>query len=151
MGLTLAPAALTRFSKTARSRPGSREAGWNGAQVNGLAAVLSRGLAHDFAERPPEAADAREADIQADLAHAEVALPQHEHRALHSPALEIAVWRLAEGGPEGADEVGLGHVCDPGERRDVQRLRVLAIHRVASAQHAAVRVLDGPQTSLTPK
>src|SRR5215213_6126051 len=151
MRVTLARDARSRFSKTARSRPRPREARGNGAQVGGLEAVARGGLPDDLTEGAPEAADAREPDLQADLAHAKLGLSEHEHRPLDPPALEVAVRRLAERGPEGADEVGLGYVRDPGERRDAEQLRVVAVHRVASAQHAAVRVLDGPQTSLTPK
>src|SRR5215210_5996151 len=91
MGLTLARGALTRISKTARSGPGLREAGRHRAKVGGVEAVPRGRLAHDLPEGPPEAAEAREADLQADLAHAELGLPEQEHRPLDPPALEIAV------------------------------------------------------------
>ena len=68
---------------------------------------------------------------------------QQEHRALDAPALQVAVRRLAERGPEGADEVRLGDVGDAREGGDVERLRVAAVHRVAGAQQSAVGVFDG--------
>src|SRR5690242_8575735 len=127
-----------RFSEIAAwSRPRHREARRYG---DGLAAgaELARRLAHDLAERPAERAEAVEADVERDLGHAAVGLAQQEHRALDAAALQIAVRRLAEGRLEGADEVGLRGVRHARERGDVQRLRVLAVHRVARPQHAAV-------------
>src|SRR4051794_17184194 len=115
MRATLADRTTPRFSETARSRPGSRETRGHGAQVCGLLAVRGRRRADDLAEGPAERAETRKAHVEADLGHAAVGLPEQEHRPLHSAALQIAVGRLAEGGPEGADEVGLRYVGDPGE------------------------------------
>src|SRR5215216_618632 len=112
MQVTLARRALARFSKTARSCPGPREAGGHGPEVRGPHAVRGRRLAHDLAEGPPEAAEAREAHIEADLAHAPVRLSQEEHRPLDPPALEVAVRRLAEGGAKCPNEVRLRDVGD---------------------------------------
>ena len=69
---------------------------------------------------------------------------QQEHRALHAPALKIAMRRLAEGRPEGPDEMSLGHGRDLGEARDVKRLSISPVDRIASAQHAAIELLHGP-------
>jgi len=38
----------------------------------------------------------------------------------------------------------LGDVSDPGERRDVQRLRVGSVHRIASAEHPPIELLHRP-------
>jgi hypothetical protein len=66
---------------------------------------------------------------------------QHGHRPLDAAALEVAVWRLAKGRAEGADEVRLGHVRDAGERHDVERLGEVAVHGVAGPQHPPVGLL----------
>ena len=108
----------------------------------GAVAVRARRLADDRAERPAERAEAREADVEADLGDAALGLAQHEHRPLDAAALEVAVRRLAEGGAEGPDEVRLGDVRDPRERGDVERVRVAAVHRIAGAEHAPVGLLD---------
>src|SRR3954451_8889214 len=142
MSATLDAARRPRFSETARSRPRHREARRDGRRA-AVAAVLARRRADDRAERPAERAEAGEADLEADLGDAVVGRAQQEHRALDAAALQVAVWRLAEGGAEGADEVRLADVGDLGERRDVERARVRAVHRVAGAQQAAVLVLGG--------
>ena len=88
--------------------------------------------------------EAGEADVEADLGDAAVGLAQQEHRPLDPAALQVAVRRLAERRPEGADEVRLGDdMRDAGQRRDVERLGVGAVHRVAGAEQAAVGLLDG--------
>src|SRR6266576_2941042 len=92
-----------RLSETARSRPGLRETGRNGAQVCGLPAISGRRLADDASEGAAERAKAGEADVEADLTHTALGLPQQEHRALYAAALQIAVRRLAEGGAKGSD------------------------------------------------
>ena len=51
--------------------------------------------------------------------------------------------RLAERRPEGPDEVRLGGERDGGEGRDVERLRVGAVHRVTRAEQPAVGFFDG--------
>jgi len=51
--------------------------------------------------------------------------------------------RFAERGPEGTDEVRLGHVGEAGEVRDVDRMCERSVDRVPSPQHAAVAFLDG--------
>jgi hypothetical protein len=53
------------------------------------------------------------------------------------------VRRLAERLLEGPDEVRLGDAGDVGQRGDVERLGVGAIHRVARAEQPAVPLLDG--------
>src|SRR4051794_9610692 len=130
------------FSETARSRPGHHEARRDQLRVAvGVLAVGLRRASDDLAEHARERAQADEADVEADLRDAAVGLPEQEHRALDAAALEVAVRRLAERLAEGADEVRLGHQRDPGDRRDVERLRVGAVHRVARAEQAAVLLL----------
>src|SRR6476646_36494 len=143
MRLTLVDRTRSRFSETARSRPGSGKAGGDGSQVRGSLPVRRGRFTDDVPEGPAEGAEAAEADIEADLAHARVALPQEEHRSLHAAALQVAMGRFAECGAKGPDEVSLGYVSDPREGRDVEPLRVLAVHCVTGAQHAAVRLFDG--------
>src|SRR5919112_727208 len=130
------------FSETARSHPGLREVARDRLGL-GAAAVLGRRLADDLAERAAERAEAEEADVEADLGDAAVALAQQEHRALDAAALEVAVRGLAERRAERADEVRLRGERDARERRHVERLRVGAVHRVARAEHAAVGLLHG--------
>src|SRR4051794_19730609 len=151
MAATLAVACAIRFSETARSRPRHREAR-RGSGDDRAPAVRRRRLAHDRAEGPAERPEAREADLEADVAHRPVGLAEQEHGALDAAALEVAVRRLAERRAERADEVRLGHVREPRERRDVERPRVGAVHRVARAEHAAVSLLDGAaHTGIEPR
>src|SRR3954464_7530311 len=142
MAPTLIEDAGARFSKTARSHPAHREARRGVGRLR-AAAVLRGRLADDAAERAAERAEAREADVEADLGDAAVGLAQQEHRALDAAALQVAVWRLAEGRAERPDEVRLRDVGDACEARHVERLGIGAVHRVAGAQHPAVGVLDG--------
>jgi hypothetical protein len=51
--------------------------------------------------------------------------------------------RLAKGRAKNPDEMRLGDAGDPRQRRDVERLGVIAVHRVAGAKHAAVGLFDG--------
>src|SRR4051812_28453377 len=92
------------FSETAGPHPCHREARGYGGDGAALA-VRAGGLADDVAEGPAERSEAREADVHADVRHRAVALPQQQHRALYPAALQVAVRRLAERGPEGADEM----------------------------------------------
>src|SRR5438270_6077836 len=50
--------------------------------------------------------------------------------------------RLAEGGAERADEMGLGDAGDAGQRGDVERPRIGSIHGIAGAEQPAVVLLD---------
>src|SRR3954452_7447046 len=106
MAATLIAAPRLRFSKTARSRVGQREAVGDGLR-DGPRAVLARRLADDRAERPAERPEAREADVEADLGHGTIRVTEQEHRPLDAPALQVAVRRLAERRAERADEVRL--------------------------------------------
>src|SRR5687768_1542241 len=106
MTRTLPSAQAAGFSESARPRPGHGEAGWHGAgHRRGAVAVRDRRLANDVAERPAEGAEAREADVEADVEDAAVRLAQQPHRALDAAALEVAMRCLAERRVEGADEV----------------------------------------------
>src|SRR5512133_3601580 len=143
MAATLVALPTIGFSKTARSRPGHREAVRD--VVGDRALAIGRGrLADDRAEGPAERPEAREADVEADVGDAAIGLHEQEHRALDPPTLQVAVRRLAESGPEGADEVRLGHVGDARESADVERPRIAAVHGVAGAQQPAVGVFGGP-------
>src|ERR1700704_3360521 len=85
------------FSKTARSRPGHHEAGWNrlhGAPLQ----VHPRSLAHDIAEVPAECASAGKSNIQATAGDPSVGRAYQEHGPLDPPSLEIPVWRFAKRG-----------------------------------------------------
>src|ERR1700736_165534 len=131
------------FSETARSRPGHDKA------CGGLNRLLPSSIfagryVDDVMKRSTESAQAREADVEADVRHGSVGLAQHEHRSLDTPPLEIAVRRLSECRFEGPDEVRFGNAGDPRQVRDVERLRVLAVHGVSCPEHAAVDLLDRP-------
>jgi hypothetical protein len=129
------------FSKTARSRPSHHEAGWN--RLNGAALpVHRRSFAHDLAEVSAECAQAGKSHIQANVGDTSVGRSKQEHRPLDPPSLEIPVWRFAKGGTEGPDEVRFGDVGDPSQGGDVERFGVIAIHRIACAEHPAVDLLD---------
>src|SRR5687768_8527730 len=102
--LTLGLDRLGRFSKTARSqgfserrpRPhrGELDTMWRDDRPM-AAAITGRRLADDLAEGPAECSQAREGDIEADVRDTPIALAQHEHGALHPPALQVAVRGLA--------------------------------------------------------
>src|SRR5215210_7039084 len=92
-----------RFSKTARSRPRLRKAGRDGSEVGGTPPIGGRRLADDVRECPAESPEAREANVEADLGHAAVGLPEQEHRSLDPAALQVAVRRLAKGGAKDPD------------------------------------------------
>src|SRR3954463_9045795 len=94
-----------RFSKTARSGPGLGEAGRDGPEISRSPAIGRRRLADHVGKRSAERPQAREADVEADLGHAAVALAEQEHRSLDPAALQVAMRCLAESGTEGADEV----------------------------------------------
>src|SRR5256885_819149 len=64
-------------------------------------------LTEDLPERAAEGSPAGEADVEADVGDAAVGLAQQEHRALHSPPLQVTVRRFPEDGSEAADEVCL--------------------------------------------
>src|SRR5919202_405311 len=130
-----------RFSKTARSRPGHREARWDGGHTRSIAVLRGR-LPDDVPERAAERAQAAEADLEADVGDAPAGLAQQEHRALDPTALQIAMRRLAERGAEDADEVRLGHTRDRCQGGDVERVGKRPIHGVAGAQEPPIRVLD---------
>src|SRR5438270_4849111 len=63
-------------------------------------AVVRRRLADDLPERAAEGPPAREADVEADVGDAAVGLAQQEHRAFHTPPLQVTVRRLPKDGSE---------------------------------------------------
>src|ERR1700680_453165 len=132
---------LGRFSKTARSHPchGETRGHWS---HRAAPSMRRRSLADDLSESAAEGAQAAEAHVKTNVGDIEIGPSQQIHRPLHPPALQIAVRCLAEGGPESSDEMGFGHAGDASERRDIEPLRVRAIHGVTGAEHAAVRLFD---------
>src|SRR4051794_10734736 len=77
-----------------RARPGHDDArrhvaGGAGARAPG-GAVMARRHPEDALERAAERAQAREADLEADLGDRALGLPQQRHRALEPPALQVA-------------------------------------------------------------
>src|SRR5207247_1899711 len=83
---------LARFSETARSRPGHREAIRDRRQALAFAlAEVAGRFADDLAEGPAERAEAGEPDIETDLGHIAVGPPEQVHGALDAAALEVAV------------------------------------------------------------
>src|SRR5438105_5382043 len=146
--LTLDDVLRGGFSKTARSRPGHREAvgrGYDGPMLP----IGAGGRADDIAKDAAERAEAGEADIETDVRHAAVRRPQQVHAALDPAALEIAMRGLAERRAERPDEVRLRNVGDLSQRRNVQRLRVSPVHRVTGTKHSAIELLDGPAHPVT--
>src|SRR5580765_4229294 len=114
--LVLAP--RPRFSETARSRPRLRKAGRDSSEVGGPPPIGGRRLADDVGECPAERPEARKANVEADLGHTAVGLPEQEHRTLDPAALQVAMRRLAERGAKGPDEMRLRDIGDPGQGRD---------------------------------
>ena len=89
--------------------------------------------ADQFGESRAERAQRRAPDREADLGDGHVAATQQRHRPLDASSHEIGVRRLAIGEFELAGQVACRHVHAAGERLDVQRLGVLAVHPVAHA------------------
>src|SRR5712692_281782 len=131
-----------RFSKTAGSGPGHREAG-GGVRDLGAGAIVGRVDADDVAKSTAEGAEAPEPDVEADVGDAPRGLAQQEHGPLDPPALQVSVRSLAKGRAESPDEVRLGDARHASQGRDVERLRVGSVDRIAGAEHAAVEFLDG--------
>ena len=130
------------FSKTARSHPGHREAGRHGKNEFAIA-IRGRSVTNDFCERPAESTEASETNIETDIRDTAWSLPKQEHRPFHPPALQETMRSLAKSRPKGPDEMGFGDRSDPCEVRDVERLRIRAVDRVAGPQHPAIELLDG--------
>src|SRR2546423_15406512 len=93
---TLRTAPAARFSETARSRPGHREARGHRWCPLGSAPEVGRRPADDLAEGPAEAAETGESDVEAHAGDAAIGRPEQEHRPLDAPALKVAVRRFAE-------------------------------------------------------
>src|SRR6267143_3182501 len=132
----LADVSRPGFSKTAWSCPRHGEASRDGDNRSALAEASWR-LADDVTEDPAEGAQAAEAHVQADVRHAPVGRPQQEHGPFDPPALEVPARRLAKSSAQRPDEVRLGDVGDSSKGREVERIGVGAVHRVAGAEHPA--------------
>src|SRR4029453_18255655 len=98
-----------------------------------LAPVGAGWHADQLGKATAEGAKRSAADLETDLSDAEVTTAQQRHRALDAPRHQIGVRRLAVSEPELAAEVPGRHVHTPGQRLDVQRLRVLPVAPVADA------------------
>ncbi len=77
---------------------------------------------------------------------------QQCHCAFYAPSHQVAVRRLTVGKPELATEVPRRHVCAPGERLDVEGLRVVPVDPVANApqEHQVVQVTVFRRTARLP-
>src|SRR4029077_1625965 len=131
-----------RFSKTAGSGPGHREAG-GGVHHIAPRAVVGGVHADDVAKGAAEGPEAAESDVEADVGDVVARFAQEEHGALDPAALQVAVRRLAESRSERADKVSFGDACHPRQGGDVQRLGVGAVHGVAGPEHTAIELFDG--------
>src|SRR5437899_5928965 len=109
------------FSKTARSHVGHREACRHRLHLRALP-ILARRHADDLSKSAAEGAQAREADVEADVSDGALGLGQLEHRPLDPPALKVSVRGLAERPAEGPYEMSLRHVRHLSEVCDVERL-----------------------------
>src|SRR5690606_16522489 len=102
-------------------------------------------LADELGEAGAERSERGAADLKADLGDGEVASPQQGHRALDAPGHQVAVRRLAVGGAEAPREVAGGHAGRAGQRRNVERARVLAVHLISrTTQPHQVIAIHGP-------
>jgi hypothetical protein len=109
----------------------------------GAGPILRRGLPDHLAEGSAECPQAGEADIEADVRHAAVGPAEQVHGPLDTAPLQITMRGLAEGRPEGADEVRLRHDRDGRQSGHVHHLRIGAIHGVTGAQQPPVGLLGG--------
>jgi hypothetical protein len=119
-----------------------REARWNGWEL-APRTVVGWCLADDVAEGSAERPETGKADIEADVSHAAIAAAEQEHRSFDATALKIAMRRLAEGRPKGADEMCLRRMGDAGQLADIERLGIGQVHDVAGAEHPPVGFFDG--------
>src|SRR3977135_2176395 len=106
IGPTLLVVGNGRFSKTARSNPVHREARRRSRDGRVLAVVCRR-LADNVAERATKRAQARKADVEANVGDAAIGLAQQVHRTFHAASLEVAMRRLTKGRSKRSDEVRL--------------------------------------------
>src|SRR5437899_4979480 len=137
------------FSKTARSHVGHREACRHRLHLRALP-ILARRHADDLSKSAAEGAQAREADVEADVSDGALGLGQLEHRPLNATALKIAMRSLAKRRPKSPYEVRLRNARDRRQVRSVQRLSICAVDGVAGAKHAAVELFDRPAHQLNP-
>src|SRR5689334_1298971 len=127
------PALFAAPAPPALARPGEhhRLAAGDRAQLVVVAGpVGARRLADELGEAGGERAQARTAHLEADLGHGEVTAAQQRLGALDAPRHEVGVGRLGVRLAEAAAEVRGRHQRGAGERGDVERLRVLAVHPV---------------------
>lgn len=94
-------------------------------------------LTDELGEPCAEGAEARPADRQANVCHAQVTPAQHGLCPLDPPGHEVGVRRLGVRLAEAAAEVRRRHQGCAGERRHVERLRVLSVHLVACPAQSA--------------
>ena len=89
-------------------------------------------------EDPAEGAQAVEANFEANGRYAEIRDTKEKHRALHAPALQIAVWGLSKRRMKGTDEMCLGHLRDTRQPANAERFREHTIHRIPRTQHPSI-------------
>src|SRR5581483_10927890 len=133
---TLAGGGGERFFDPARSADGSRQvlrdaAGHARKRAVVGAAVGGRRRADELREARAERAERRAADREADLGDRQVAAAQQKLRPLDPAGHQVGVGRLAVGLLEPPREVGGRHERPAGERRHVERPRVLTVDQVA--------------------
>ena len=86
-------------------------------------------------EGTAESAQAVETDIEANVRYAALRGAQKKHGTLDAPALEIAVWSLAERSAEGADKMRLGHLRNARESGNAERFGKRDAFRRARHDH----------------
>src|SRR5438445_1928481 len=139
----LGPVRRPGFSKTARSHVRHREARRQRLHLRARP-IHARGHPDDLSESAAEGAQAREADVEADVRDGALGLGKLEHRPLDPTALKVSVWGLAKGPAEGPYEMSLRHVRHLSEVCDVERLGEGAVDCIARSEHTAVELLDRP-------
>src|SRR6516164_5281921 len=111
-GMLLRNCSLPRAPGRRPARPGHdhRLAGGHATELLVIAgAVHRRRLADELSEAGGEGAEARTADRETDLRHAQVAATQQRLRPLDAPGHEVRVRRLGVGLAEAAAEVSRRH------------------------------------------
>ena len=110
---------------------------------------LSRQLGEAGAERPERGAPHRQADLGDRL----VAAAQQRLGPLDAARHQVRVRGLAVGGAELPGEVRGRHERRPGDRGDVKRKRVVAVHQVAGPPQVGEvgKLLGGHQPRVMPR
>jgi hypothetical protein len=105
---------------------------WDTGLRDRVVAVDAWRPADEVTETRTERTETREADQEADLRDRQVCASQEGLRTLDPASRQVRAGRFAIGHRERADEVEPGVASFAGHRVEVERLRVFAIHEVAS-------------------